>query len=52
MVRVRIYADLLLPAFRRAEAFFIGPSCRRIAAAGLAPDDAFSRNLADHAIPG
>ncbi|HRX02804.1 MAG: hypothetical protein KDI12_22010 [Anaerolineae bacterium] len=53
VVRVRIYADLLLPAFRRAEAFFIETFLPAYhAAAGLAPDDAFSRNLADHAIPG
>lgn len=52
VVRVRIYADLLLPAFRTAERFFIETFLPAYhAAAGTDPDDAYARNLVDHAIP-
>ncbi|MCB0201008.1 MAG: hypothetical protein KDI03_13140 [Anaerolineae bacterium] len=51
-VRIRLYADLLLPAFRRAERFFIETFLPAYhAGTGFAPDDAFSQNLVDHAIP-
>lgn len=53
VVRVRLYADLLLPAFRRAERYFIETFLPAYhAAAGVAPDDVFAQNLVDHAIPG
>ena len=53
VVRVRIYADLLLPAFRRAEHYFIQTFLPAYhAAASDAADDAYSQNLANNAIPG
>ncbi|MEZ4769194.1 MAG: hypothetical protein R2844_12310 [Caldilineales bacterium] len=52
VVRVRLYADLLLPAFRRAERYFVETFLPAYhAASGLAATDAFTLNLVDDAIP-
>lgn len=52
LVRVRVYPDLLLPAFRRAESYFVTTFLPAYhAAASAAPEDAFARNLVDSAIP-
>lgn len=52
VVRVRIYADLLLPAFRNAERYFVESFLPAYhAAAGKTDGDAFAHSLALEALP-
>lgn len=52
MVRVRLYCDLLLPAFRRAERYWVETFLPAYSAgAGEHAEDAFGAYLVDEAIP-